>query len=120
MVPWESMQAELPSTFNSRTDKTMFRTLQTQPDTVRGVFPVSSSRSIVVRNDPELVEDTNYAPGVREALIEAWYNNDYFLVELVDKNGNVIETVSSMAGYGSPRKAALAALRDYFGGGRLR
>jgi hypothetical protein len=90
------------------------RLLSTQPAIVRGVFPVSANRSIIVRNDPELVEDSDYAPGVMESLREAWNNNDYFLVELVDKQGHVIESVGSMAGYGSPKKAAAAALKDYW------
>ena len=92
----------------------MARIIRTQPDTVRGVFPVSGSRSVVVRNDPELFDDDDYAPGVMDDLIEAWENRDYFLVELVDKNGRVIDSIGSMAGYGGPQKAAKVAMREYF------
>jgi len=84
----------------------------TQPPTFRGFFRIDGL-NLVVLNDSELVEDLDYAPGVFESLQEAWDNGDYFVVEHSDDDGTLIDSLSSMAGYGGPRKAAEAFAQDH-------
>jgi hypothetical protein len=94
------------------------QTVATQPKTFRIAVPTYSDDgtllTAVVFDDPELIEDPHYAEGVNEELHRAWEEGDYFVVELQDHEGTVIDAVASMAGYGSPRGAALAAMEDYF------
>lgn len=83
---------------------------------LRGVFPFSKNLAVAVFDDGELIEDPNYAPGVFKDLKKAWKQGDYFHVVAYDGDGKATDSVSSMAGYGGPKKAAEAAVRDYFGG----
>lgn len=92
------------------------RVIAERQDKVRLVLPLSDDRALIVRDDVMLIEDLDYAPGVMEALQEAWDAHDYFTVDLVDKYGELVDSISSMAGYGGPREAAEAALRDHFEG----
>lgn len=82
---------------------------------LRAVFPFSKNLAVAVFDDPELIEDDDYAPGVFKTLKEAWDKGDYFIVVAYDASGKERDSVSSMAGYGGPKKAAEAAARDYFG-----
>ena len=91
-----------------------YRILETQPAKTRLVLPVSSRLALIVTDDPELIEDPDYAPGVMKDLKKSWRDGDYFTVSAVNSKGEIVDSVSSMAGYGGPRKAAEAALRDYF------
>jgi hypothetical protein len=84
----------------------------TQPPTFRGFFRIGGA-NLIVRDDPALFDDPNYAPGVFESLQEAWDNGDYFVVDQVDDDGNIVDSLGSMAGYGGPRKAAEAFARDH-------
>ena len=94
----------------------MPRVVETRPQKVRLVVPISSTRAIIVSDDPELIDDENYAPGVFQDLLKAWYAGDYFVCALVNAKGKIIDSISSMAGYGGPLEAAKAARRDHFSG----
>jgi hypothetical protein len=83
---------------------------------VRLVLPIEGKRALVVSDDPVLVIDPFYDPGAKQALRAAWRRGDYYYVELIGHDGKVIDAVHGMAGYGSPRKAAIAALNDFWGG----
>ena len=84
----------------------------TQPETFRGFFRIKGA-SLVVFDDGELVIDDAYAEGVAEALTEAWEAKDYLLVVRYDDDGRILDTLASMAGYGSPRAAAEAYASDH-------
>jgi len=89
------------------------RILTNQPQVFRYAC-ILDGKIVVVIDDSELIEDEGYAPGVMENLIESFVDRDYFTVLLLDSNGEILDSVGSMAGYGSPEVAAKAAIKDYF------
>ncbi len=89
------------------------KVIDEQPKTLRGSFPTADGRVVLVYDDPILFDDPDYAPGVMGELKKAWRRGDYFECELHDGE-SFVEQVASMAGYGSPQKAAAAAMRDYW------
>lgn len=72
-----------------------------------------TGHAVVVQDDFELIQDSDYAEDVMDSLVEAWEKGDYFLVRSFDEKGEEVESVGSMAGYGGWKKAAKAAIKDY-------
>ena len=90
------------------------RVIAEQSGRFRGALISSKTgNAVVVQDDYELIEDPSYAPGVMDDLIEAWERGDYFLVRSFNRNGDEVESVGSMAGYGGWKNAARAAVKDY-------
>jgi hypothetical protein len=90
------------------------RAIEYRPEKVRLVVPVSSTRAVIVSDDPVLIDQEDYAPGVMRSLRKAWRDDDFFVVSVVDAKGEILDSVSGMAGYGGPLKAARAAISNYF------
>ncbi len=84
-----------------------------RPQKFRSAFAFNG-RGVVVFDDAVLFGDPDASPGVMKKLVEAWQNDDVFMCVLLDVYGAEEDAVCSMAGYGSPAQAALAAMRDYW------
>ena len=95
---------------------------------VRGLYVAKKRGStfIVIVEEDDYFEDarSSYAstdaPEVRREhkeiqreLKEAYENHDYFSVTAVTLDGKKRDSLGSMAGYGGPKRAAEAFVRDY-------
>jgi hypothetical protein len=97
-----------------------YRIVETQESVQVMMYPVSRDRGVVVWTESLLIDAGDYAPGVFDALREAWDRGDYYevqYVELEPRTGrvlNILDSIGDMAGYGGAEAAACAAAYEHF------